>query len=38
VYLAGSLYVLVIQPRHNSAIEAARKSRADFEAKKEEKR
>jgi high-affinity iron transporter len=38
VYLAGSLYVLVIQPRHNRAIEAARKSRADFEAKKEEKR
>lgn len=36
VYLAGSLYVLVIQPRHNRAIEAARKSRADF-ARKEEK-
>ncbi|HEX2014312.1 MAG TPA: FTR1 family protein, partial [Nitrososphaera sp.] len=30
VYLAGSLYVLVIQPRRNRAIEAARKSRADL--------
>ncbi len=30
VYLAGSLYVLVIQPRRNRAIESARKSRADF--------
>lgn len=37
VYLAGSLYVLVIQPRRNRAIESARKSRADFAAKKEEK-
>jgi high-affinity iron transporter len=36
VYLAGSLYVLVIQPRRNRAIESARKSRADL-AKKEEK-
>jgi high-affinity iron transporter len=36
VYLAGSLYVLVIQPRRNRTIEAARKSRADF-VKKEEK-
>jgi high-affinity iron transporter len=36
VYLAGSLYVLVIQPRRNRAIEAARKSRADL-ARKEEK-
>jgi high-affinity iron transporter len=36
VYLAGSLYVLVIQPRRNRAIEAARKSRADF-VRKEEK-
>jgi high-affinity iron transporter len=30
VYLAGSLYVLVIQPRRNKAIESARKSRADL--------
>ncbi|MCI0559778.1 MAG: FTR1 family iron permease [Nitrososphaera sp.] len=30
VYLAGSLYVLVIQPRRNRAIEAARKSRAEL--------
>jgi high-affinity iron transporter len=30
VYLAGSLYVLVLQPRRNRAIEAARQSRADF--------
>jgi high-affinity iron transporter len=37
VYLAGSLYVLVIQPRRNRAIEAARKSRADFAGRKEEK-
>jgi high-affinity iron transporter len=29
VYLAGSLYVLVIQPRRNKAIESARKSRAN---------
>ena len=30
VYLVGSLYVLVIQPRRNKIIEAARKSRADL--------
>ncbi|MGI0025547.1 MAG: FTR1 family iron permease, partial [Nitrososphaera sp.] len=30
VYLAGSVYVLVLQPRRNRAIEAARKSRADL--------
>jgi high-affinity iron transporter len=30
VYLVGSLYVLVLQPRRNRAIEAARKSRADL--------
>jgi high-affinity iron transporter len=30
VYLVGSLYVLVIQPRRNKAIESARKSRADL--------
>jgi len=33
VYLAGSFYVLVLQPRRNRAIEAARKSRADFAKK-----
>jgi high-affinity iron transporter len=37
VYLVGSLYVLVIQPRRNRAIESARKSRADFAKKKEAK-
>jgi high-affinity iron transporter len=36
IYLAGSLYVLVIKPRRNRAIEAARKSRADLEAGKKE--
>jgi high-affinity iron transporter len=36
VYLAGSLYVLVIQPRRNKMIESARKSRADV--KPEEKK
>jgi high-affinity iron transporter len=30
VYLAGSLYVLVLQPRRNKIIESARKSRADL--------
>ena len=30
VYLVGSLYVLVIRPRRNKIIEAARKSRADL--------
>jgi high-affinity iron transporter len=30
VYLAGSLYVLILQPRRNRAIELARKSRADI--------
>ncbi len=30
VYLVGSLYVLVLQPRRNRAIESARKSRADL--------
>lgn len=34
IYLAGSLYVLVIKPRRNRAIEAARKSRADLETDK----
>ncbi|HEY3095051.1 MAG TPA: FTR1 family protein, partial [Nitrososphaera sp.] len=36
VYLAGSLYVLVMQPRRSRAIETARKSRADFAKKKAE--
>ena len=36
VYLAGSLYVLVIQPRRNKAIELARKSRADFRKEAED--
>jgi high-affinity iron transporter len=35
VYLTGSLYVLVLQPRRNRAIEAARKSRVDLTKKKE---
>jgi high-affinity iron transporter len=35
VYLAGSMYVLVIKPRRTRAIEAARKSRADLENKEE---
>jgi high-affinity iron transporter len=30
VYLTGSLYVLVLQPRRNKEIELARKSRADL--------
>lgn len=30
VYLVGSLYVLVLQPRRNKAIEAARKSHSDL--------
>ena len=30
VYVAGSLYILVIQPRRKKAIETARKSMADF--------
>jgi len=36
VYLAGSLYVLVLQPRRNKAIEAARKSRSDLVKKERE--
>jgi high-affinity iron transporter len=32
VYLAGSLYVLVLKPRRQQAIESARKSRADLES------
>ena len=37
VYLAGSLYVLVLQPRRNRAIEVARKSRSDLTKKEAEK-
>lgn len=33
VYLAGSLYVLVLKPRRQQAIESARKSRADLEGR-----
>ncbi|HEX7031730.1 MAG TPA: FTR1 family protein [Nitrososphaera sp.] len=36
VYLAGSFYVLVLQPRRNRAIELARKSRADINRTKAE--
>jgi high-affinity iron transporter len=36
VYLAGSLYVLIIRPRRNKAIESARKSRADFRKEAED--
>ena len=36
VYLAGSLYVLVIQPKRNRAIDTARKSRADFKKEAED--
>ncbi len=36
IYLVGSLYVLVIQPRRNKAIESARKSRADLDRKEAE--
>ena len=36
VYLAGSLYVLVLQPKRNKAIESARKSRADLNKKEAE--
>lgn len=34
IYLVGSLYVLVIQPRRNRAVEAARKSRANLNGRK----
>jgi high-affinity iron transporter len=37
IYIVGSLYVLVLQPRKKKAIEASRKSMADLEKKKEEK-
>jgi len=37
VYIIGSLYILILQPRKKKAIEAARKSMADLEKRKEEK-
>ncbi|MGB8159763.1 MAG: hypothetical protein WCE93_06405, partial [Nitrososphaeraceae archaeon] len=33
VYVVGSLYILVIQPRRKKAIETSRKSMADFRKK-----
>jgi high-affinity iron transporter len=35
VYLVGSLYILVLKPRRQKAIESARKSMADIHGKKE---
>jgi high-affinity iron transporter len=35
IYIVGSLYVLVLQPRKKKAIEASRKSMADLQKKKE---
>jgi high-affinity iron transporter len=35
VYLVGSLYILVLKPRRQKAIESARKSMADIRGKKE---
>jgi high-affinity iron transporter len=37
VYIIGSLYILILQPRKKKAIEASRKSMADLEKRKEEK-
>jgi high-affinity iron transporter len=34
VYIIGSLYILVVQPRKKKAIEASRKSMADLEEKR----
>jgi high-affinity iron transporter len=34
VYIIGSLYILVVQPRKKKAIEASRKSMADFEKRR----
>ena len=36
VYIIGSLYILILQPRKKKAIEASRKSMADLEKRKEE--
>ena len=35
IYVVGSLYILVIQPKRQKSIEASRKSMADFEKKRE---
>ena len=35
IYIVGSLYVLVLQPRKKKAIEASKKSMADLQKKKE---
>jgi high-affinity iron transporter len=35
IYLMGSLYILVLKPRRQKAIESARKSMADLQGKKE---
>jgi high-affinity iron transporter len=35
VYIIGSLYILILQPRKKKAIEASRKSMADLEKRKE---
>jgi high-affinity iron transporter len=34
VYVVGSLYILIIQPRMKKAIEASRKSMADLEQRR----
>jgi high-affinity iron transporter len=36
VYIIGSLYILIIQPRRKKAIESSRKSMADLEEKRKE--
>ena len=35
IYLIGSLYILILKPRRQKAIETARKSMADLHGKKE---
>ena len=35
VYLVGSLYILVLKPRRQKAIESARKSMADLQGKRD---
>jgi high-affinity iron transporter len=37
VYIIGSLYILILQPRKKKAIETSRKTMADLQKKKEEK-
>ena len=34
VYIIGSLYILILQPRRKKAIESSRKSMADLEEKR----